>query len=209
MTPIGPPQVTVNKKYEFQNGERTGGIIVSPDAVAYHVSRYRTFEDFCEMLSTALETVHGIVELGLVERVGLRYVDLVRPGPSESRSAYFSSGLLGLDESRLETKDSKFAAEQLGKTEAGVLAVRLYQRDDGGFLPPDLEPSPLEHQNPKLNHGEKATLLDIDHYAEFEKSAIEFSVAKIMDLFWRLHNNADLAFAAAVTDHAREVWGTK
>src|SRR5262249_31530050 len=97
--------------------------------------------------------------------------------------------------------------EQVGTTDAGTLAVRVYQRNDGGFLPPDLEPGKLEHADPGLAKGEKVVLLDIDHYAESEKLATDFSLRDTLDLYWRLHHNTDLAFSAAVTEHARKAWG--
>jgi uncharacterized protein (TIGR04255 family) len=61
---------------------------------------------------------------------------------------------------------------------------------------------------PQLRPDERVTLLDIDHYCELRKTPMEFSISATMDLLWRLHDNTDLAFRAAVTEHALTEWGT-
>lgn len=202
-----PPQVTPVPRYEFQDKGRRTGVVVSKEFVTLHVSEYRTFERFCDVLSTSLEIIHSVVGIGLVERVGLRYVNLVRAKGSEGFAQFLDPGLLGLDESKYGATHSKIMSQVLGQTEIGTLAIRLFQRDDGSFLPPDAEPSPLDHPDPELGQGEVVSLLDLDHFKLFEKAAMEFSVESVMRLFWQLHDNTDLAFRAAVTPHALETWG--
>ena len=204
-----PPTVTTMPRYEFQDKARRAGIVVTKDSVALHVSLYNSFDEFCSSLQVGLEIVDSVADLGLVERVGLRYVDLIRPGFHETLSDYLEQGLLGLDETKVGATRSMLRFQMLGETDHGTLAVRLYQRADGSFLPPDLDPSPLDQPapEPKLAPDEKVTLLDIDHYNELQKTPMEFSVEAVMSLLWRVHDNADLAFRAAVTEHALTEWG--
>jgi len=204
------PAVTTMPRYECQDKARRAGIVVTKDSVAMHVSLYTSFEEFCSSLRVGLEIVDSIVDLGLVERVGLRYVDLIRPGTDQTLHDYLDSGLLGLDETKVGARRSMLRFQILGETDHGTLAVRLYQRADGCALPPDLDPSALDHPapEPKLAPDEKVTLLDIDHYSELQKTPMEFSVEAVMGLLWRLHDNTDLAFRAAVTQYALTEWGS-
>ena len=209
LNPAGPPEMSVVPRFEFQNKEKTCGIVVQSDSVAVHVSRYSSFDVFCSVLEHALKTVHSIVTLGLIERIGLRYVDVVRPGKGETLSQYLHSGLLGLNDADVGVRSSIRLSVYQGETEAGILIFRLAQRNDRGFLPPDIEPSPLNHDQPEVHLGEVVTLLDTDHYRDFTKEPPDFSTDAVLQHLWRLHDSTDLAFRAAVTEFALKAWGAE
>ena len=57
------------ERYEFQNKEGTSGIILAPDFIALHTSKYDTGEHFVDTLQTALNIVHEVVQFSLAERV--------------------------------------------------------------------------------------------------------------------------------------------
>jgi uncharacterized protein (TIGR04255 family) len=85
----------------------------------------------------------------------------------------------------------------------------LAQRNDRGFLPPDIEPSSLNHNEPEVKKGEVVTLLDTDHFQDLSKEPFDFSTEVVMQRLWRLHDNTDLAFRAAVTQFALNAWGAE
>jgi uncharacterized protein (TIGR04255 family) len=174
-----------------------------------HVSRYSSFDFFCSSLQYALDTVHSVVTLGLIDRIGLRYVDVVRPSEGEELGQYLHPGLLGLNDADVGVRRSIRMSVFQGETEAGTLLFRLAQRNDGGFLPPDVEPSPLSHEQPDVQPGEIVTLLDFDHFREFTKEPLDFSTDIVLRHLGRLHDNTDLAFRAAVTEHALSAWGAE
>jgi uncharacterized protein (TIGR04255 family) len=209
ISPTAPPEISVVPRFEFQNKERTCGIVVQSDSVAVHVSRYSSFDLFCSSLQYVLDTVHSVVTLGLIDRIGLRYVDVVRPSEGEELGQYLHRGLLGLNDADVGVRRSMRMSVYQGETEAGTLRFRLAQRNDGGFLPPDVEPSPLSHEQPDVQPGEIVTLLDFDHFREFTKEPLDFSTDVVLGYLWRLHDNADLAFRAAVTEHALSAWGAE
>ncbi len=209
LNPTGPPEMSVSPRFEFQNKERTCGIVVQSDSVAVHVSRYSSFDIFCSALEYGLNTVHTVVALGLVERIGLRYVDVVRPSKGEALSQYVHAGFLGFNDADVGVRSSKRMSVYQGETEAGTLLFRLVQRDDRGFLPPDIEPSPLNHDEPEVQQGELVTLLDTDHFQDLTKEPFDFSTEAVMQRLWRLHDNTDLVFRAAVTPFALNAWGAE
>ncbi len=203
----GGPELATTLKWEFQTREQDTGIVVSKDAIALHVSHYTGFAEFCEVLERALELTHSNVGLGLIERIGLRYVDLVKPGPGEALDQYLNPRILGFQDEAICVRQMISSAMQYsGATEAGVLSVRVIQRAGSAALPPDLESLPLKLVLPQVYAGERTCALDFDHYMELEKEALDFSTATIMDRVNILHAPIHDVFRATVTPHALAVW---
>jgi uncharacterized protein (TIGR04255 family) len=209
LSPAAPPEISVAPRFEFQNKERTCGIVVQSDSLAVHVSRYSSFDLFCSNLQYALDTVHSVVTLGLIDRIGLRYVDMVRPAEGEDLAQYLHPGLVGLNDADVGVLRSIRTSVYQGETEAGTLVFRLAQRNDGGFLPLDVEPSSLSHGETDVRPGQLLTLLDFDHFREFIKEPLDFSTGVVLRYLWGLHDNTDLAFRAAVTEYALSAWGAE
>lgn len=197
------PKVTTVERFEFQDKEATSGILLSPDFVALHASRYDVYERFADTLAGALDVIHRVMEISLAERVGLRYVDLVRVGQGESLGHYLKPGLLGLDTTAMGVGKALSRFELVGLSEIGKLVVRAYNLEPGALLPPDLTPATLKQQV-EISPDETPYLLDFDHYSDGPQ---DFSVGAVMETMRRLHDNLDRAFRAAVTDEALAKWG--
>ena len=209
ISPNAPPDISFVPRFEFQNRERTCGIVLQKDSVAVHVSRYSSFEEFCLLVQTALDTVHKVVTLGLIDRIGLRYVDLIRMGDGETLDCYLQPGLLGLDDRKMKIKNPLRMSTFQGFTDAGRLNLRMSQRLDGGTLPPDIDPTTLIHSTNDLKLGEIITLLDIDHFHQFIEEQLDFSTDKVLQYLWKLHEHTDLAFRSSITDYGLKVWGAE
>ena len=197
------PKVTTVERFEFQDKEAGSGIILAPDFVALHTTKYDVYERFAETLAAALEVIHRVMDIALAERVGLRYVDLVRVAQGESLSDYLKPGLLGLDSAALGVSKALSRFEFVGLSEVGKLVVRAYNLEPGTLLPPDLTPATLK-QEVDLAPGVMPYLLDFDHSLEEPQ---DFSVEAVLETMGRLHDNLDRAFRAAVTDGALTKWG--
>jgi uncharacterized protein (TIGR04255 family) len=203
LTPGAEPKITTVERFEFQDKESRSGIILASDFVALHATRYDVYEQFAETLATALEIVHRVMNISLVERIGLRYVDLVRVGVRESLSDYLRSGLLGLDPSELGVSKALSRFEFVGLSEVGKLVVRCYNQEPGTLLPPDLTPGTLR-QDVEIDPEDLPYLLDFDHYSEESQ---DFNVGAVLEIMGRLNDNLDRAFRAAVTEGALVKWG--
>ncbi len=181
---------------------RSESITLTSGFVTISTNRYDGFEDFLERFSFVLTKLAEHAKLDLSERLGLRYVNMVRPGPAETFADYFRSTLLGFSQDLLGIEDSLNRFEFVGRTEEGKLVVRAMEFSDGKMLPPDLRDSVLKFSE-VLSSGEKIRFLDVDHYAE---ATSDFSVPDILSVFWSLHDKCELAFKSSVTAHALEVW---
>jgi uncharacterized protein (TIGR04255 family) len=203
LDPAQAPKINTFDRYEFQNKDGTSGIVLAPDFISLHTSQYDTGENFEQVLKTALDVAHEIVKFNLVERVGLRYIDLIRLGKNETWSEYIQPTLLGLDPEKLGVSKSLSRFEFVGITEVGTLVVRYSQSDQGIILPLDLIPSTLKH-DVQLNASELVAFLDIDHFSEQSR---DFDVSAVMEIVSDLHDTTTRAFRNAVTETALIRWG--
>jgi uncharacterized protein (TIGR04255 family) len=201
------PKFNISERFEFLNKDQTTGLILAPDFVALHGSQYQNFENFKEMLGSGLEIIHRALQIGLTERIGIRYVDLVRVREGEALGDYLQPGLLGLDPTTMGVRSSLSRFEFVGLTEVGKLIVRCSTAQGEEFLPPDLEPTSLKFDiTPEPN--ESRYILDFDHSSEGAEAS-DFSIKGVLDSMQQLHNNLDLAFRHAVTEQALTRWGNE
>lgn len=195
------PKAILSERYEFQNRDATVGIIVAPDFVTVHTSSYQTYEVMEETLRIALDAVHDTVRIGLSERIGLRYVDLIRPAQGESLRDYLNPQLLGFDAEGLGAPSGLNRLEFLGSTSLGTLIARCTQQS-GQFLPPDLWPSSLSHKI-DVSPTDILTLLDFDHYTQ---RSMDFELSAVLDTLGGLHDTLDGTFRSSVTERALDRW---
>lgn len=201
LTPNSPPKLSVTDRYEFQDKDERLGIVLTTNYLAVQTNNYGCFKDFQEIFTTALLVVNRVLRVGLLERIGLRYVDLIRPGQNESLSQYLNPGLVGIDPKSVGVKSWTSRFEQTGTTELGTLVTRCTQLPQ--ILPPDLFPSTLKYSI-ELKPNEMGTLLDFDHFVERSE---DFDTKRVVSITGELHNALDLAFRNSVTPYALERWG--
>lgn len=197
------PEIREHTRWEFQNKERSAAIIVMQNAIVLHTNSYDTFDQFAKSLRLALEVIGDAAKPALVERLGLRYVDLIRPDAGESWTAYLKQGLHGLQPESIGMTGGLQRHETIGTTKAGQLVIRCVQSTDGAFLPADMLPSTLDYSKVTVTPGELVTLLDLDH---FSPATRDFDVDQVMIAMWELHENLDVSFREAVTEHALIKW---
>ena len=195
------PKLSTSDRFEFQDKDASLGIVLQSNSVAVHTNRYSNYEDFEEHIKTALMAVNRVVGISLSERIGLRYVNLIRLKPNESWREYLHEGLLGLDSASIGVESWISNSQFIGKTHVGQLAVRCSR--SGQPFPLDLLTDTL-HYSLELAKEEIVTTLDFDHFVE---ETTEFKVAKAVSTLEQLHESLDKVFMAAVTSDALAKWG--
>jgi uncharacterized protein (TIGR04255 family) len=208
IVPQGAPQIQLLKRWQFLTSDRDAAIVLTTDFVSVITSTYHTFERLLAHIITAVGHLKTTAGIELVDRVGLRYVDLIRPRDDEAISDYVHESLLGLPLTALRdigaARTSVSSETQFSTQVGGTLVVRLRQLEAGAVVPPDLDASLLKPRV-SLQQGESAFALDCDHYcADLNKSV---DLADLEGMLWSLHSGVHAAFSAAVTPHALEVWG--
>lgn len=196
------PKVTSSESYEFLNKGGTAGIVLAPDSIALQVTEYSSFEDFTEKLCLVLKLVHEKLNIVLAERVGLRYVNVIKMEAGQGLGKYLRSGLIGFEDHTLGVMESQRFFQYNGRTEVGTLVAR-FSEQVGRMLPPDISAPNLQFGS-NVEQSDKVPILDFDH---FSGDPMDFAVEPLLDLFWDLHNTLDLVFRSSVTPEALQKWG--
>jgi uncharacterized protein (TIGR04255 family) len=197
------PELTSVGRYEFQEKAGQSGVVITPYAVSFHTARYTCYEEFEDRLRLALQIINDILQISLSERLGLRYVDLIKPDSTESFASYLDAGLLGLDLTKTGVEEVQSSSESIGKTGMGTLVVKTWKTRSDRFLPPDLSGSTLVH-SVNVDPQQAVTLLDLDHYTE---GSTDFELERVLGSLGQLHDSLDQVFRQAVTPYALQKWG--
>lgn len=200
------PIVGSHDRWLFSNKDMTRTVVLAPDFVVLVASTYSVFEEFVDVLRRVLDVVGEETQVALSDRLGLRYVDLIRLQEGESFDQYLHPGLAGVPAETLKAKRILQQVQVQAETDMGTLMVRLWQTDDGRFLPPDLQGEDVKFTTSRPSPGETATILDIDHFSALPR---DFDVPRLVEDMWRLHDGSDHAFRAISTDLARRQWGAE
>lgn len=206
--PGAPPRIDTVERWDFLTRDKKTGVILTPEFVLLQTTAYETFQQFGELLRAVFDVVGTSVEIDIVERLGIRYVDVVRVDEGESFSSYLKPGLVGFPFSEILDPEFQQAISTTQSVAVANLAnstlnVKCFQLGDGTFLPPDLAASGLEYDM-SLNPQEVVTILDFDH---FRKVDTEFVPERLVEELDGLHQTANKAFRAALMPFAYQKWG--
>jgi len=198
------PRIDQVEKWDFLSRDKKTGVSLTQNFVLLHTSSYDTFATFGNMLRMVFETIAAAVTIELVERLGIRYVDLVRLEDGQHFEEFLTPGLMGFPFRELSANvvHSVSVIQSVGELEDSSLIVRFYQTADGTFLPPDLNP-PVLNYDVKLKPGEVVGILDSD---SFKIVDLDFSPNDLIATFDELHKIASEVFRRATTDFAVKKW---
>ena len=191
------------QRWHFDNIASNAGFLVQTGSVVFHTTAYETHEDFFAKLEQGLAIIHEVAGIGVVERIGLRYLDAVQADDDHDLGDYLQPGIRGLDLSAIGALQPQQFASLVSETQAGgKLVVRIRQQTEGEILPPDLQPPDLV-ETKTFDPGKPTAILDYDHFIE---QVTPFSLAEIMQTFGKLHTVVSGAFQNSVSSFALERW---
>lgn len=206
-----PVQVIEQERWEYRTRDETWSVLVTQDGVVLQTTAYERFEDFAERLRYAVRTVLATTaheRLGVVQRVGLRYIDVVQPREGEDFRTYLRPGLHGTADEVFRDGTHRLHVESMGRTQVGddvpgAMIVRVVQNDQGLSLPPDLIGGAPTY-TARAKRGELITLIDMDHYIE---GAFDPDTDWIVARAYELHDHLIETFHEhVVTETAIEMW---
>lgn len=195
------PLLKTSTKWLFGDRDNTTAVVVAPDFVLLETVAYDTFDEFMKQFTAALAVVGEVAKVDLAERVGLRYLDAVRPHGTDSLDDYLAPGIQGLSLEGVGLSEQRGRYILEGKTSVGMMRLRLTRGQGRIPIPLDLQPPDLAWP---AEDGEQYALLDFDHY---KVGTMRYETAGLTDLLWALHDPVEGAFREAVTDLAMQRWG--
>jgi uncharacterized protein (TIGR04255 family) len=198
------PPVRTSRRWIFGSANWRNTMVLAEDFVAIETSAYDNFEVFAGQFSNVLELLQKKIGLSRSERLGLRYVDLIRGEGTKPSNIFIRKELRGLSSASLKDIKSiqSTSISQTTTPLGGRLMIRIVHTDDGTFIPPELASTKLQFSNP-TKAGEAVSILDIDHNGEFPS---DFDVAAIIKRLGELHDYTEEAFIKAVTPEAVKAW---
>ncbi len=202
---FGPEKtdLTRTNRWHFDAMDRNAGFLLQAGSIVYHSTAYDTSDAFFAALKVGLSIIHEVVDIDVVERLGLRYVDAFQADEGHEFGEYFQPGIRGISLVELGAVQPRFLVHFVVDTQiGGKLVIRLSQNTESGPLPPDLQPPDLaftKHFAP----DKKIAVLDYDHFIE---SVGRFSVEEVIETFGNLHTATSGAFRKTVSEFALEVW---
>ena len=209
ITPAGV-QVAEQERWEYRTKDEQWSVTVLQDSVVLQSTAYERFEGFAERLERAVQTVLRKTEqdqLGLVHRVGLRYIDLVQPREGEDYRLYLRPGLHGVADEVFRGRSHRLHVEAVGRTTVGdiegTMIIRVVQNDQGFDLPPDLISAAPKHEA-RARPGELVTLVDLDHFIE---GKFDPDAGWVVARSYEMHDHLVETFHEhVVSEKAIEVW---
>lgn len=200
-------------QWEFADRAQRTGIVLSKNSVVLQTTAYGSREAFFTRLHAILSAIQDFApSTPLVERIGLRYVDLVRPAGDEPYRTYIHMGLLGFpfrESPQLEALSLGFLTQSVAKTNSGMLAIRSGTLPPGTLLPPDLNPGMLHPALPAVGGERPGLVVDFDHFTVFDGMTppMDFNPDAILVHARLLHATLRAAFDAITTPKALKEWG--
>lgn len=201
---MGKMDVVESTDWVFADKAGQFSLIVGERSLAFVTSAYDKFEDFTKRMQACLQLVHDVVTISGVERLGLRYVDLIEPTSEKPLSYFLESCVLGLPLEDLGKRLSSFSQIVIETATNRKLVVRTTERPSGLVIPPDLLSLQLKLRKPNVLE-QPFGILDLDHYAEFPATD-DYDTVGVIESLCELHDVVDQAFRRATTDNAKLDW---
>ncbi|MGA8657132.1 MAG: TIGR04255 family protein [Chthoniobacterales bacterium] len=186
--------------WRFTDRDDRQSVVMATNAVTLQSALNQTAEEFDQCLFDVVSILYKVVEPDLIQRIGLRYINVIQPN-GKALSDYVHEGLLGVPLEQVGATSSVWHLYSVNQTAAGVLIFQARYPISDVYLPPDVLMGPIL----KLRPLQKCPsfVLDLDHFAEinapFAMEPIEIAVQKF-------HSVLDRAFTLAVKESALAEW---
>lgn len=205
---VGPQgvQTQVSQQWAFYDVRKTFGVRISSSRFVIETTAYTSFAEFIPRVEPILEIL-AAPGLMAVQRIGLRYINVIQPQEGESFEDYLHDRLSGLREDFLGLTDPTFSLAVQGHTEEGMLSIRSHQppiavlNPDHILMPADLG-TQLTFPN-IVNPSVRYRFLDLDH---FSTPSEEYSPKNLVGALDRLHHTVGRAFKDSLQDSTYKTW---
>jgi len=202
------------RQWLMQTADRRASLVFDYGQLLLQTVEYEGFESFFETYLAAFRIVMGRTDharLGVVQRLGLRYVDQVRKqSEADDIDSYLRPEFRGMDTGAFLDSTKHYAFAAVGQTalrrgKTGTLSIRVTRNNDGNDLPPDL----IQLAPPRkrvTNPGEDLALIDMDH-SWGGAMLPPLNEEEIEDVFYALHDTIiEMLHTAVVTEDGIQKW---
>lgn len=202
-----PALLPNEKRWRFETRNSRTGFILSTNQLITHTTEYIDSDNFRERIVQAFEAIHRTAKLSFIQRIGLRYVDLITADDNESVDDYIDKSLIGFRPAVLglvpDVTQQFLRARSQVHGSPGTLLVKVSRAKHGSELPAELLPVSLEMSR-KPSPDRDSIFLDWDHYVD--QINLDPDPNVLASTLRELKAPITEIFKAAVTDHAVRRW---
>ena len=206
MLPAGAtPASVIRRAWILFDRRKSSGYILDSTTLVYRTTVYRDFEHFVEQAMRGVRCVIDILKPAVIERVGLRFVDLIEGTASADLEKYIEFPLHGF-KPNVEGFTPQVTQQLIrGKTKQGELVFRYSRARHAGTLPMELaDPLLTTIRAPRTDKD--TVLIDIDHYRD--NADLDPNLDIVRELVLDLQGPMSTLFKDAVTSFAIDQWNT-
>jgi uncharacterized protein (TIGR04255 family) len=193
----------LRQNWFIQDREKRSGFIVESRSIAYRTTSYLDFDHFVSTAKKGIDACMRILQPALIERVGLRFVDLIESTASSPLEKYLEPALHGY---RPAVPGLQLVASQqyvIGKSKQGDLLFRLSRSRHLSALAPDLmDPTIAGLRVPDPTR--ESVIVDIDHFKD--NAGLDPSIDQIEQYIRTLQEPMSQIFKDAVTQLGCDEW---
>jgi uncharacterized protein (TIGR04255 family) len=202
------PALTSQPYWQLLDSTQTRGVLISYRAVALHVTAYEDSGDFLRRWAEILDVVDKANAEPFVERVGLRYIDLIVPGGEVMPADYLVRSIQGVDPPEGAQVQSR--SWGLHYVLNGVtVQVRTATPAPAGFLLPFINILPLRLPAVAAEAQERVANQQPIGWVDTDASCLvqkPFGAREITGLYVTLHQAISKTFKSLLSDRAKEEW---
>lgn len=201
-----PAQSHGGTSFFFSNPEKTEGVSISPQHLAFVVNKYDTFKTFNERVRSIVERITNEFPEIYFANIGLRYLNVFLP--EEIPSDWLAKSVQGIASDGIDTNHFHHKYEFWCTTTTGVLVARCTLEHGG--KPPNISiGEALFPQKLVFSRDEHVYHLDIFENAKPLDPQQRLSSKNVCDYFDQQHCNIDKAFLGLVSQSGLEHFGWK
>lgn len=171
LTPSGPVRGEEEKFYQWRSADNQWSVVLGRRFLSFYRTSYTSYSDFSARLEKVLIRLQEVLNVSVLERVGLRHVNqVVDPRLFEDLSGYIDEKVLGLSISQFATDLAQIESSQ---NQIVVTVNEAVMQARSGILPPQQTVDPAIPP-----HTDKSWVLDIDSNVSHQEP---FDIAKTLD----------------------------
>ena len=201
------PALTPEQNWQFISTPPKMGVSLSSRSISFHATTYTNYQDFESKLKVVLTAFGDTVPNAFVNRIGLRYIDLIVPSRGKSVRAYLDQGLHGFKPPGAISESQTVVATS-HRFDQGAMNISLYVKlPSGSNFPSNISVLPLAPANIVVRSDPKTRIelgcIDLDRYVEPNAS---FEWNGILRTFSIMHRDQSNAFKAMLSNLATKEW---
>jgi uncharacterized protein (TIGR04255 family) len=203
------PKPSPHTVWRLMSVDQTHGVQFGMRAIALHATSYQDSGDFLRRWTEVIDAVDS-QKLGMfVERVGLRYVDIIVPDDNLSPSKYLDEQLHGFTLEGAALSGSMWAAAFQFGDDVTVNFRCAAPSPRGMVLPPDYNALPLHkprimiEAEQCLKLGKQIGFIDTDCFKSITQV---FDAKALTETFIEMQKFASRTFKASISPLAKDSW---